>query len=138
MKEELSTKGEFISIEQPMVLINHARKSTRLLMKENGICYLRAGDVKGSLLIQSGFERLEYLLLHTNGDDAELFKLCKKGMYQIWKKEDLQKLGFTPSHADYYYVLHFINRPVPLKNLPILKEDRNTYRAKIRPLSDFL
>lgn len=75
MKEELSTKGEFISIEQPMVLINHARKSTRLLMKENGICYLRAGDVKGSLLIQSGFERLEYLLLHTNGDDAELFKL---------------------------------------------------------------
>lgn len=138
MKEELSTKGEFISIEQPMVLINHARKSTRLLMKENGICYLRAGDVKGSLLIQSGFERLEYLLLHTNGDDAELFKLCKKGMYQIWKKEDLQKLGFTPSHADYYYVLHFINRPVPLKNLPILKEDRNTYTAKIRPLSDFL
>ena len=138
IQEELRAKRELIKSNQPMVLINHARQSTRLLMKERGICYLRGGDVKGSLLIQSGFERLEYVLLHTNGEDVELFKLCKKGMYQIWKKEDLQKLGFTPSHADYYYVLHFNNHPVPLKKHPKLKEDKNTFRAKIRPLDAFL
>lgn len=138
IQDVLSAKGGLIRSNQPMVLINHARQSTRLLMKDRGICYLRAGDVKGSLLIQPGFERLEYVLLHTNGDDAELFKLCKNGMYQIWKKEDLQKLGFAPSHADYYYVLHFNNQPIPLKKLPRLKEDKNTYRVKIRPLVDFL
>lgn len=138
MQEELSSKSELLTGKQPMVLINHARQSTRLMMKEKGICYLRAGDVKGSLLIQSGFEQLEYVLLHTDGEEAELFRLLKKGTYQIWKKEDLQKLGFSPSHAEYYFVLHFNNHPVPLKTIPNLKEDKNTFRAKIRPLSDFL
>lgn len=59
-------------------------------------------------------------------------------MYQIWKKEDLEKLGFSPTHANYYFVLHFNNHPIPLKKLPNLKEDKNTFTAKIRPLADFL
>lgn len=137
-QNELSVKSSLLRTRQPMVLINHARQSTRLLMIEKGICYLRAGDVKGSLLIQSGFEQLKYVLLHTNGNDAELFELHKKGTYQIWKKEDLEKMGFSPSHANYYFVLHFKNHAVPLKTLPNLKENKNTFRAKICPLSDFL
>lgn len=137
-RNELSSQISLLEAKQPMVLVNHAKQSTRLLMKEKGICYLRAGDVKGSLLIQSGFEQLEYVLLHTNGDEAELYKLRKKGMYQIWKKEDLQKIGFSPAHADYYFVLHFYNHPVLINRLPNLKEDKNTFRAKIRPLADFL
>lgn len=137
-RNELSSHGYLLETKQAMVLVNHARPSTRLLMREKGICYLRAGDVKGSLLIQSGFDQLEYLLLHTNGNEAELFKLQKKGMYQIWKKEDLEKLGFSPTHANYYFVLHFNNHPIPLKKLPNLKEDKNTFTAKIRPLADFL
>lgn len=44
-------------------------------MIEKGICYLRAGDSKGSLLVTPGFERMQYVLLHTNGKDCQLFKL---------------------------------------------------------------
>ena len=44
----------------------------------------------------------------------------------------------SPSHANYYFVLHFKNHAVPLKTLPNLKENKNTFRAKICPLSDFL
>lgn len=107
-------------------------------MAENGICYLRAGDVKGSVLIQSGFERLQYVLLHTGGEEASLYKLSAVGKYQLWTREDLMKKGFQPAHADTYIVLHFDNTPIPFKKLPNLKEDKNTFRVKIRPLSDFL
>lgn len=50
----------------------------------------------------------------------------------------LMKKGFQPAHADTYIVLHFDNTPIPFKKLPNLKEDKNTFRVKIRPLSDFL
>ena len=43
------------SIIEPTVLINHARSSLKKLMIEKGICYLRAGDSKGSVLVTSGF-----------------------------------------------------------------------------------
>lgn len=126
------------ALKQPMVLINHARGESRQKMAENGICYLRAGDVKGSVLIQSGFERLQYVLLHTGGEEASLYKLSAVGKYQLWTREDLMKKGFQPAHADTYIVLHFDNTPIPFKKLPNLKEDKNTFRVKIRPLSDFL
>lgn len=44
---------------EPMVMVNHARTALRELMIEKGICYLRAGDSKGSLLVKPGFERLQ-------------------------------------------------------------------------------
>lgn len=97
------------SIIEPTVLINHARSSLKKLMIEKGICYLRAGDSKGSVLVTSGFERMQYVLLHTNGDDAHLFKLKNKGKFNIWTKEDLEKIGFLPKHASYYVVLQFDN-----------------------------
>ena len=54
-------------------------------------------------------------------------------------KETLEKYGFTPSHASYYIVLKFDNTTYPKFKIPNnLKERINTYRAKIRPLSDFL
>ena len=52
--------------EEVMVMVNHARKDLKAKMIEKGICYLRAGDSKGSLLVTPGFERLGYVLLHTN------------------------------------------------------------------------
>ena len=138
VQNELSVKRGLLATRQPMVLINHVRQSSLRLMADKGICYLRAGNVKGSLLIQPGFENIEYVLLHTNGEQARMYKLRRKGTYQIWKKEDLEKLGFSPTHADYYFVLHFNNHPVPIKKLPNLKENQNTYCAKIRPVADFL
>lgn len=125
--------------EEVMVIVNHARKELKAKMIEMGICYLRAGDSKGSLLVTPGFERMKYVLLHTGGEDAQLFKLRTKGSFQIWTKESLEELGFKPTHAPYYIVLHFDGtQPITFKHSPILKEHLNTYRAKIRPLSDFI
>ena len=107
-------------------------------MIEKGICYLRAGDSKGSVLVTPGFERMQYVLLHTKGEDCQLFKLKSKGHFQIWTKETLEKYGFSPSHAAYYIVLKFDNTEIKRFKIPNnIKERINTYRAKIRPLSDF-
>ena len=109
--------------KEDTVLVNHADKQTRLLMIEKGICYLRAGESKGSLQVTPGFERMKYVLLHTNGDDCQFFKLDKVGTFQIWSKETLEEHGFTPE---------------PFKHLPQIKQRVNTYRAKIVPLSEFI
>lgn len=124
--------------EETTVLVNHARPKDYELMIEKGMCYLRAGDSKGSLLVQKGFERLGYILLHTNGENAQLFKLSKPG-FQIWTAENLQSLGFTAEHAPYYAVLRFdAHKPIQY-NQPInLNQRAYTNVAKIRPLSDFI
>lgn len=128
-----------INSEVPTVMVNHARPELRKKMIETGICYLRAGDSKGSLLVTPGFERLGYVLLHTNGEDAKMFKLKTKGHFQIWTRETLQQYGFDPRNANYYVVLHFNpSKTIPCKYSFDLKENKNTFRAKIRPLSDFM
>ena len=125
--------------DEVMVIVNHCRKETKLIMIEKGICYLRAGDTKGSLLVTSGFERMQYVLLHTNGEDCHLFKLNSKGHFQIWTKETLEEHGFHPEHAPYYVVLHFDNsKEINFNKQANIKQRINTYRAKIRPLSDFI
>jgi len=121
-----------------MVMVNHCRTETKQLMMGKGICYLRAGDSKGSLLVTPGFERMQYVLLHTGGEDCHLFRLKTKGHFQIWTKETLEEYGFHPEHAPYYVVLHFENsNEIEIPKQPNLKQRINTYRAKIRPLSDF-
>ncbi len=126
--------------EEVTVLVNHARKETRELMIEKGICYMRAGDSKGSLQITPGFERMRYVLLHTNGDDAQLFPIQtgREGKFSIWPKATLEKYGFHPEHADFYIVIPFVNKPMEFTKHPNLKQQINTYLAKIRPLSDFI
>lgn len=140
-EQELSifTIEKNIDTKEPTVIVNHARKELRQLMIQKGICYLRAGDSKGSVLVQSGFERMQYVLLHTAGYEPQLFKLKTKGMFQIWTKETLVKNGFNPQSAPYYIVLHFDNlHPIPMNKTPKLKEDKNTYRAKIKKLSEYV
>ena len=125
--------------EEVMVMVNHARPDLRKKMIEKGICYLRAGDSKGSLLVTPGFERLQYVLLHTNGENCQLFKLKTRGHFQIWTRETLEQYGFEPRSASYYVVLHFdASKPIPMKKCPDLQEKMFTFRAKIRPLSDFM
>lgn len=136
---ELIKKKMSENSEEVMVMVNHCRKVLKEKMIETGICYLRAGDSKGSLCVTPGFERMQYVLLHTGGEDCKLFKLKSKGHFQIWTKETLEKYGFTPSHAPYYIVLHFDNtKPIEVRKKPNLKESINTFVAKIRPLSDFI
>lgn len=123
--------------EIPTVLVNHARRDLRKLMIQKGICYLRAGTSKGSVLVTPGFERMQYVLLHTAGNNCQMFRLKAKGKFQIWTKETLQKHGFNPQNADYYAVLHFDNKPIELEESPNLKEDINTFRAKLKTLNEF-
>lgn len=125
--------------EEEMVMINHARKSTKALMIEKGICYLRAGDSKGSLLVKPGFERLQYVLIHTNGEDAYMYRLKNKGTFQIWTKETLEQHGFYPTNAPYYVVLHFdSSKSIRIKRDLNLKAKRYSYVAKIMPLSELV
>ncbi len=125
--------------DEVMVMVNHARKETKDKMIETGICYLRAGETRGSLCVTPGFEKMEYVLLHTNGEDCKLFKLKQKGCFQIWNKETLEQYGFSPSNAAYYIVLRFDNSSQHLFSIPAnLKEKINSYRAKVRPISDFI
>ena len=126
--------------EEVTVLVNHAKPETRRLMIEKGLCYLRAGNVKGSVQIKPGFERMKYVLLHTNGEDCQLFRLRKgkEGTYQIWTKQELEENGFKPEKADYYVVLQFDNQPVEFEKMPQLKQRMNTYRVKICQLSEFI
>ena len=147
-KEEISdpkTAEKFLrkmqeNPEEVTVIVNHARKETRELMIEKGICYMRAGDSEGSLQVTPGFEKMRYVLLHTGGDEAQLFhiKKGKEGSFSIWTKETLVKHGFHPEHAAYYIVIPFENKPMEFKKMPNIKQRINTYRAKIRPLSDFI
>lgn len=125
--------------EETTVLVNHAKQDTLKLMIEKGICYLRAGDSNGSLQITPGFEKMQYVCLHTNGENVHFFRLTKKGTFQIWTKETLEKYGFNPTHSPYYIVLHFDNtKEEVFKKCPNLKQRINTYLAKIRPLSEFI
>lgn len=124
--------------EETTVLVNHARQKDYDLMLEKGLLYLRAGDSKGSLLVKKGFDRLGYVLLHTNGDNAQLFPLQKRG-FQIWTAESLQALGFTAENAPYYAVLKFDSKtPITYTQSVNLKQRAYTNVAKIRPLSDFI
>lgn len=125
--------------EETMVLVNHAKPETLRLMMEKGICYLRAGESNGSLEVTPGFERMQYVCLHTNGDNVHIYRLKKKGCFNIWTKETLEAHGFHPSHAPYYIVLPFDkDNEMDFKKIPQLCQRINTYRAKIRPLSDFI
>lgn len=127
-----------IAEEEPMVIVNHCRSTLRELMIEKGICYLRAGDSKGSLLVKPGFERLQYVLLHTNGDSPKMFKLKTKGHFQIWTAETLKEYGFTAEHAPYYIVLLFDQtREVTINGELLLKKRNATYVAQLRPFSEF-
>ena len=126
--------------EEVMVIVNHAQKEKRELMIEKGICYMRAGDANGSLQVTPGFERMRYVLLHTGGEEAQLFRIKKgkEGSFSIWTKVTLERHGFHPEHAPYYIVIPFDNKPVEFSKPPRLKQRINTYRAKVRPLSDFI
>ena len=124
--------------EETMVLVNHARPKDYQLMLEKGLCYLRAGDNKGSLLVQKGFERLGYVLLHSDGENPQLFKLTKKG-FQIWTAENLQALGFSAENAPYYAVLRFDTSKSIAPHQPINLVQRNyTNVPKLHPLHNFI
>ena len=120
------------------VLVNHARHELRKLMIEKGICYLRAGESRGSLTVTPGFERMQYVALHTAGDQCQLFRLSSRGTFQIWTRDTLAAHGFNPQNAAYYIVLRFNgSKPLQIEKSPNLKENSNTFRARIKSINEF-
>lgn len=121
------------------VLVNHVDHNTRKTMIENGVCYLRIGNIKGSLTITPEFARLSHLLLHYRGENPKMFKLKQKGSFQIWNRETLEALGFHPASAPYYAVIRFeSNKEIKIRKLPNLKLRKATYLAKLMPYSAFI
>lgn len=121
-----------------MVLLNYARPDLMEQMIKTGICYTRIGDSRGSILVTYGYERIQYVLLHTNGTDAHLYRLRSKGSFQIWTKETLMRYGFSPQSSPYYAVFLFDNTvEYPISKEAELQHILNSYRARIRPLIDF-
>jgi hypothetical protein len=100
--------------------------------------YVRIGDVKGSLTVTPGFAQLSYILLHTAGTNPRLFKLNKKGSFQIWTRETLVEHGFSPKSAPYYAVLQFrAKTPIRYEKIPRLLMKEGTYITKILPIEEF-
>ena len=127
-----------IEEKQSTVLVNHMREIDREVAMRTGITYLRAGESKGSLLVMEGFEHLEYICIHTRGNQPQLFKLSRKG-FQIWTPKALQDMGFSAENAPYYAVLRFdSSKPKTITKDVQLKKGKYTTVAHIQPLSDFL
>jgi len=125
-------------LEQPTVLINHVNTVSYQRMLSTGITYVRIGEVKGSLTVTPGFAHLSYVLLHTAGNNPQLFKLKKMGVFQIWTRDTLLKYGFSPKSAPYYAVLQFKSeQPIAYKKIPHLIMGRGTYVTKILPIEEF-
>ncbi len=119
------------------VMVNYARPETMKLMIEKGICYLRAGDSQGSLLVKPGFDRLKYVLLH-NSNECHLYKLTKT-TFQIWTADELNSKGFDAQHAPYYAVLNFDNsKEFSIDNKEHLNQGKNTFTAKIMNIGEFV
>lgn len=124
--------------EEVMVLVNHARLDLKEKMIKTGICYTRVGESKGSVLVTYGFERMQYVLIHTNGTGAHLFRLKSKGSFQIWSKETLMRYGFNPETSPYYAVFLFDNtKEIDIPKTSNFNKKILSYRARIRPLKDF-
>ena len=127
-----------ITKEIPTVLVNHVAADMVDLSIKEGLTYVRAGESKGSLLVQEGFTNLAYICIHTNGKNPQLFKLAKKG-FQIWTPKALQDLGFSAANAPYYAVLRFdAKKPIKITKDVNLKKGRYTQVAHIQSIRDFL
>lgn len=125
--------------DEVTVLVNHCESEKRLTMIEKGMCYLRICAADGSLLVHDGFERMQYVLLHTGGDYAQMFRLKNMGHFRIYTREELRALGFNPEHALYYAVIEFDNsKTIPYNRLPNLIRAHATALPDVRPLSHFL
>lgn len=74
--------------------------------------------------------RTERIVIYTN--------YVEEVFFQIWMKKTLEEYGFHPENASYYMVFHFDHtQEISFTNNPKLQQGFDTYRSKIRPLSDF-
>lgn len=88
-----------------VILVNFANREKMSKMKELGLCYLRTGEDKGSIVLPPMALNAKYLMIH-NGTSGTLYKLKGRGP-RFMAKEALEKKGFTSLGHDYYLVYEF-------------------------------
>lgn len=124
-KKAIPQHGLTYSNPEAVVLVNYAPAVKLAKMKETGLCYLRTGEEKGSIVLTPDAVNARYVLLH-NGKDGTLYKLKGKGP-RFWSKADLEKKGFTGMSRDYYLVYELdTTRSQEYTNIPGLKRGNQT------------
>ena len=88
-----------------IILVNYANQEKSAKMKELGLCYLRTGEDRGSIVLPPMALNAKYLMLH-NGTSGVLYKLKGHGP-RFMAKEVLEKKGFASLGHDYYLVYEF-------------------------------
>ena len=126
--------------EEVMVMVNHCRKSLKEKMIETGICYLRVGDSKGSLCHHAWFRASVVCLTPYQWRRLSTFQVEVERSFQYLDEGDLGEIWLLrPTHAPYYIVLHFDNsKPIPVEETSEFERGKNTFIAKLMPLSDFI
>ena len=108
-----------------VVLVNFASKDKLAKMKELGMCYLRTGEVAGSIVLPPKALNAKYVMLH-NGTNGTLFKLKGAGP-RFMSKDTLIKKGFESLGHDYYLVYTFdTTQSKDYNNLPTLGRGKQT------------
>ena len=108
-----------------VILVNFANKEKRAKMKELGLCYLRTGEDKGSIVLPPMALNAKYLMIH-NGTDGTLYKLKGRGP-RFMSKETLEKKGFASLGHDYYLVYEFdTSQWKDYSSIPALARGRTT------------
>lgn len=108
-----------------VILVNFANKEKRAKMKELGLCYLRTGEDKGSIVLPPMALNAKYLMIH-NGTDGTLYKLKGRGP-RFMSKETLEKKGFASLGHDYYLVYEFdTSQWKDYSSIPALARGKNT------------
>ena len=124
-KKAIPQHGLEYSNPETVILVNYAPAAKLARMKETGLCYLRTGEEKGSIILTPDAVNARYVLLH-NGKDGTLYKLKGKGP-RFWSKADLEKKGFTDMGHDYYLVYELdTTRSKEYANIPGLKRGNQT------------
>lgn len=108
IKDSIPQKGLNYSLRpsdgNTIVLVGYVKDKDREKFLKNKIYYTRAEFEKGSLRLKPGFEWTRYLLLHDSKNcDRKLYLLDERGP-RIVSKNNLEKLGFAPSHGELFFV----------------------------------
>lgn len=124
-KKAIPQHGLAYSNPETVILVNYAPAAKLARMKETGLCYLRTGEEKGSIILTPDAVNARYVLLH-NGKDGTLYKLKGKGP-RFWSKADLEKKGFAGMSHDYYLVYELdTSRSQEYANIPGLNRGNQT------------
>lgn len=137
MKDAVPQRGLKYVNASTIVLVNYAQAAKLAKMKETGLCYLRTGEEKGSIVLTSDVVNARYVMLH-NGKNGTLYKLKGKGP-RFWSKADLEKKGFEGLGHEYYLVYELdTSKSADYADLPALNRGVQTTKPDFMTWSELM